>query len=153
MFANENFECLDKTIRLNIMNTKGEIYIVNNLNENITVENLKNICLSYFRKTSPWDNLGYSFRLVSTQQKKSLLDNKKTLKEEQIANNDFLIMKKKKSISNSNSDKRYETVTKQQIAEATKSILNRNNLLEDRLFIQTNHQNNVSVWSFKNKCI
>lgn len=83
----------------------------------------------------------YSFRLISTQQKKSLLDNKKTLKEE-ILNDDFLIMKKQKSPTN---DKRYTTITKQQIAEATKSIPTRNNLIDDNRFcIQTNHQNNVN---------
>ena len=146
MRVNENyaeFDCLDTSfIQLNIMNTKGEIYVVN-LSEDTTVETLKNKILSYFRSHSQWDNL-ISFRLISTMQKRSLRDSR-TLKEEQIASNDYLIMKKKKKTnSTANHDKGYSTTTKQQIAEATRSVPSRN-VDESRtgVHLQTS-QSNVS---------
>ena len=142
-----NEDCLEikKTI-LNVMNSKGEIYVCV-INEDSTVETLKNKILSYFRshKTSQWDNL-ISFRLISTLQKKTLSDHK-TLREEQIENNDYLIMKKKQSnLTTMNCDKRYSTtITKQQIAEATKSIPSRN--IEDRSsFCLQSNQNNVCIF-------
>lgn len=141
MRVNESckFNCLNKTVHLNIMNNRGEIFMVN-LSEDTTVETLKNKILSYFRshQTSQWDNLT-SFRLISTMQKKTLKDNR-TLKEEQITNNDYLIMKKKKL--NLNCDKRFSTITKQQIAEATKSIPSRN--VDDRTFGIQSTQNQVN---------
>lgn len=149
MRVNENYEfdCLDTNyIQLNIMNTKGEIYKVN-LNEDTTVGNL----LSYFRShtTSHWDSGNLlSFRLISTMQKRSLQDSR-TLKEEQVVSNDYLIMKKKKANSNANCDKGYSTITKQQIAEATRSVPSRN--VENRAggFHLQSSQSNVSFNGLK----
>lgn len=148
MRVNENydFDCLDTNyIQLNIMNTKGEIYVVN-LSEDTTVETLKNKILSYLRShtTSHWDSGNLiSFRLISTMQKRSLQDSR-TLKEEQVMSNDYLIMKKKKATSGANCDKGYSTITKQQIAEATRSVPSRN--LDERAgaFHMQNSQSNVS---------
>lgn len=139
------FGCLNANyIQLNIMNRKGEIYVVN-LSEETTVETLKNKIGAYFRSTSTsqWDNL-ISFRLISTMQKRTLRDSR-TLKEEQIVSNDYLIMKKKKANSTAN-DKGYSTITKQQIAEATRSVPSRN-LEEARAagFHLATNQSNVSV--------
>ena len=146
MRLNENYEfdCLNANfVKLNIMNVKGELYVVN-LSEETTVETLKNKILSYFRSTSnsQWDNL-ISFRLISTMQKRPLRDSR-TLKEEQIASNDYLIMKKKKASSTANNgDKGYSTITKQQIADATRSVPSRNLDDSGRTGFQAS-QNNVS---------